>query len=179
MVVNPRANELEEKEKVEYEWGTLWPKYHKSRMNWASGFRTKGDVDILFLSGSTGRDPFEDTTRYDASYVYDKKSGKRGKVVGGLREQTRQALMDIKDTLEMMGASMKNIIMFRWFLVDGQDVFEMRNEAYRFYKEFAPELLEHFRPGTFIKVAGLDLPEMLIEVEAWAVVPRKGARKKS
>lgn len=29
-------------------------------MNWAAGFRTKGDVDILFLSGSTGRDPFED-----------------------------------------------------------------------------------------------------------------------
>jgi hypothetical protein len=40
--------------------GTLWPHYHKEKMNWGGGFRTKGDVDIRFLAGETGRDPFED-----------------------------------------------------------------------------------------------------------------------
>ena len=99
MVANPKAVELEKKESVEYEWGTLWPHYHKEKMNWATGFRTKGDVDILFLSGSTGRDPFG-----------------KGKVVGGIKEQTRQALDDIKGNLELMGATLKNIVMFRYYL---------------------------------------------------------------
>src|SRR5215467_4137057 len=60
MATNPKALELAKQGKVEYDWGTLWPHYHKEKMNWAGGFRTKGDVDILFLSGQTGRDPFED-----------------------------------------------------------------------------------------------------------------------
>ena len=60
MATNKKALERQAHEKVEYDWGTLWPHYHKEKMNWATGFRTKGDVDILFLSGSTGRDPFED-----------------------------------------------------------------------------------------------------------------------
>ena len=172
MAINPKARELEEKGKTEYEWGTLWPHYHKEMMNWACGFRTRGDVDILFLSGSTGRDPLEDAPCRNSD---DERAGK-GKVVSlNMREQTRQCWMDIKSNLEMMGASLKNIIMFRWYLVGNQDVFEMRNEAYRFYKEFETDLIEHFRPGTFIRVAGLDLPEMLVEVEAWAVVPRKKA----
>ena len=51
MATNPQALEQGKKGKVEYEWGTLWPHYHKVKMNWAGGFRTKGDVDILFLSG--------------------------------------------------------------------------------------------------------------------------------
>ena len=59
MATNPEAVELAKKNKVEYEWGTLWPHYHKEKMNWGGGFKTKGDVDILFLSGETGRDPFE------------------------------------------------------------------------------------------------------------------------
>jgi len=55
MAQNPEALAKQKAEKVEYEWGTLWPHYHKEKMNWATGFRTRGDVDILFLSGSTGR----------------------------------------------------------------------------------------------------------------------------
>lgn len=169
MVTNSRARELEEKEKVEYEWGTLWPHYHKEKMNWASGFRTKGDVDIIFLSGSTGRHPLEDAPSFSWE---DLRAGK-SKVVGDVRKQTRQALMDIKNNLDMMGASLKNIIMIRWYVVRPEDVYEVRSEAYKFYKEFEPDLIEHFRPGTFLKAVQLDLPDMLIEIEAWAVVPRK------
>ena len=60
MAQNPEAVAKQNVEKVEYDWGTLWPHYHKEKMNWATGFKTKGDVDILFLSGSTGRDPFNE-----------------------------------------------------------------------------------------------------------------------
>jgi len=59
MATNPKALELAKQGKVEYDWGTLWPHYHKEKMNWAGGFRTKGDVDILFLSGQTGAIPLK------------------------------------------------------------------------------------------------------------------------
>jgi hypothetical protein len=42
MATNPKALELAKQGKVEYDWGTLWPHYHKEKMNWAGGFRLKG-----------------------------------------------------------------------------------------------------------------------------------------
>src|SRR5947199_5448756 len=106
MATNPKALELAKKGKVEYEWGTLWPHYHKEKMNWGGGFKTKGDVDILFLSGETGRHPFEDAP---CRTPQDERDGK-GKVVSmDVKEQTRQSLEYIKNKLEMMDASLKNI----------------------------------------------------------------------
>jgi enamine deaminase RidA (YjgF/YER057c/UK114 family) len=169
MATNKAAYERMKAEKVEYEWGTLWPHYHKERMNWATGFRTKGDVDILFLSGSTGRDPFNDAP---CRTPEEERAGK-GCVVGGIKEQTRQCLEDIKNNLEMMGASLKNIVMFRYFLRRREDVFDMRDEMYKFFEEHEPDLRAHPRPATLIRDVGIDLPDMRVEIEAWAVVPRK------
>lgn len=169
MVTNPKARELKEKGKFEYDWGTLWPDYHKEKMPWGMGFRTKGDVDILFLAGSTGRDPFEDAL----SLTLEEEQAGKSKVVGGLREQIRQALWNIKNNLEMMGASLKNIVFFRYYLTRREDVYDLRDEVHRFFEEFEPDLAEHRRPGTLLRGAGIDLPDMLVEIEAWAVVPRK------
>jgi enamine deaminase RidA (YjgF/YER057c/UK114 family) len=169
VATNPEAVELQKAGRVEYEWGTLWPHYHKEKMNWATGFRTKGDVDILFLSGSTGRDPFNDAP----NRTPDEEGAGRGNVVGGIVEQTRQCLDDIRDNLEMMGASLKNIVMFRYYLKRREDVFDMRDEMYRFFEENEPDLRAHPRPATLLRGVGIDLPDMLIEIEAWAVVPRE------
>ncbi len=168
MATNKEAVKRENEEKVEYDWGTLWPHYHKEKMNWATGFRTRGDVDILFLSGSTGRHPFEDAP----CRTPDQERAGRGKVVGGIKEQTRQCLEDIKNNLEMMGATLKNIVMFRYFLKRREDVFDMRDEMYSFFEKNEPDLREHPRPATLLRGVGIDLPDMLIEIEAWAVVPR-------
>src|SRR4029077_15284397 len=169
MATNQKALELQKQEKVEYEWGTLWPHYHKEKMNWATGFRTKGDVDILFLSGSTGRDPFED----GPCRTPDEERAGKGKVVGGIKEQTRQTLEDIKNSIELMGATLKHIVMFRYFLKRREDVFDMRDEMYKFFEQNEPDLRAHPRPATLIRGVGIDLPDMLIEIEAWAAVPRK------
>lgn len=168
MASNPESIKRQKDERVDYDWGSLWPHYHKERMNWATGFRTRGDVDILFLSGSTGRDPFNDAPNRSR----DEEESGRGKVVGGIREQTRQCLDDIRDNLELMGASLKNIVMFRYFLTRREDVFDMRDVMYAFFEEFEPDLRVHPRPATLLRGVGIDLPEMLIEIEAWAVVPR-------
>ena len=170
MATNQKARELEEKEKTEYEWGTLWPHYHKEMMNWACGFRTRGDVDILFLSGSTGRDPLEDAPCRNSD---DERAGK-GKVVSlSMREQTRQCWMDIKSNLEMMGATLKHIVMLRYYVRHREDIHDMRDEMYKFFEEFEPDLREHPRPATLLRGVGIDLADMKIEIEAWAVVPRK------
>jgi enamine deaminase RidA (YjgF/YER057c/UK114 family) len=168
MTMNPQALELQAEHKVEYSWGTLWPLYHKEKMNWAAGFRTKGDVDLVFLSGATGRDPFEDRP---CRTPEDEQTGK-GKVVGGMREQTRQALEVIKTSLEMMGGSLKNIIMFHYYVTRREDVFAMREEMYRFFEEHEPDLRQHPRPATLLRGVGIDLPDMLVEIEAWAALPR-------
>ena len=57
MAITKRERARKEREKVEYEWGTLWPQWHNEKMNWGKGFRTKGDVDILFLAGLDGKGP--------------------------------------------------------------------------------------------------------------------------
>lgn len=171
MSTNEKAKELEEKGKAEYEWGTLWPHYHKEKMNWAMGFRTKGDVDILFLSGSTGRDPFEDAPCRSPE---DERKGVGKVVSSSMREQTRQCWMDIKNNLDAMGASLKNIVMLRYYIKNREEVFDMRDEMYKFFREFEPDLLEHPRPATLLRGVGIDLADMKIEIEAWAVVPRKG-----
>lgn len=169
MPTNPESIRRQEEGKVEYEWGTLWPHFHNEKMNWATGFRTKGDVDILFLSGSTGRDPFADAPNRSPE---EERAG-RGKVVGGIKEQVRQALDDIKDNLEMMGATLKHIVMFRYYLRRREDVFDMRDEMYAFFEEHEPDLRAHPRPATLLRDVGIDLPDMLVEIEAWAVVPRQ------
>lgn len=168
MATNPQALALQKAHKVEYDWGTLWPLYHKEKMNWASGFRTRGDVDLIFLSGATGRDPFEDSP---CRSFDDERAGK-GKVVGGIREQTRQTLDVIKTSLEMMGGSLKHIVMFHYYLTRREDVFDVRAEMYRFFEEHEPDLREHPRPATLLRGVGIDLPDMLIEIEAWAALPR-------
>ena len=173
MITNPKARVREQKERVEYEWGSLWPHYHKDRQNWATGFRTKGDVDIFFLSGETGRDPLQDQTARSAE------DEKQTRVVGGIKEQTWQCLWAIKGNLELMGASLKHIVMFRWFVKRREDLYAMREERDRFFAKFDPDLLENRRPGTLLCEIGLALPDMLIEIEAWAAVPRKNTKKTS
>jgi enamine deaminase RidA (YjgF/YER057c/UK114 family) len=171
MPINPEARAREDAEKTDYDWGTLWPHYHKEKMNWGKGFRTKGDVDILFMAGSTGRDPFEDVP---CRTPQDEREGKGKMVPGGIREQTRAAWEEIKANLEQMGASLKHIVMIRYYVTRREDVFDMRDEMYRFFEEFEPDLRAHPRPATLIRGVGIDLKEMLIEIECWAAVPRQG-----
>jgi enamine deaminase RidA (YjgF/YER057c/UK114 family) len=168
MPTNRNAMELQNRHRVHYPWGTLWPLYHKERMNWGAGFRTRGNVDFVFLSGATGRDPFLDVP---CRTPRDERAGK-GKVVGGMRAQTRQTLEVIKNSLAMMDASLKNIIMFHYYVRRRSDVFTMRDEMVKFFEEYEPDLLENRRPATLLRGVGIDLPNMLVEIEAWAVVPR-------
>ena len=105
----------------------------------------------------------------------DEERALRGNVneVGNVTAQTRQALDDIKDNLEMMGASLINIVNFRYWLKRREDVWDFRDEMYRFFEEHEQDLRDHPRPATLVRGVGIELPDMLVEIEAWAVVPRE------
>ena len=166
MVTNPKAKELAIKGKVEYDTFTLWPHFHKEKMNWASGIRTKAGTEIIVIA-TTGRDPFEDVP---CRTPEEERAGK-AKIVGNIKEQTRQVLWDIKDALEIAGGSLKDIFLFHYFLPRREDVFDFRDEMYRFFKEFEPDLRANPRMSVLLRGVGLDLKEMYVEVEVWAAVP--------
>lgn len=79
--------------------------------------------------------------------------------------------MDIKNNLEIMGASLKHIVMLRYYVRHPVDLFAFRDEMYRFYRKFEPDLLENPRPTTLLNGVGIALPDFRIEIEAIAIVP--------
>lgn len=158
-------------EPKQYPWGKLYPYYHAQRMNWAKAFVTEGDVDIIFLSGQTGRDPLRDRPTRD---FYDER-GEGGAVVGpGVKEQTIQCLKVIKKSLEDVGASLENIVFWRFYLVNREDVWDFRQAFHDFLMEHCPDIIQNPRCGTLLRGVGLDLPgKMVVEIEAWAVRPKE------
>jgi len=99
----------------------------------------------VFVSGTVGR-------------------GADGNVVaGGVYEQARQIIENIRVALEQTGASLSDVVRTRTYLVDvnTQDDFA---RAHR-------EAFGNIRPAsTLVEVSNLASPEMLVEMEADAVI---------
>ena len=81
---------------------------------------------------------------------------------GGVREQTRQVLQNVKAILEAAGAGLDNVVKTTCFLADIND-FGAFNEVYR---EFFPT----DPPARSTVQVGL-VPPWLVEIEAVAVRP--------
>ncbi len=87
-----------------------------------------------------------------------------GKLVGAgdIRAQTRQAMENIKAILEEGGASLLDVMKVNIFIAAGVDK-EGMNEIYSQYFPEDP-------PARTAVTAGLASPEILIEIEAVAIV---------
>jgi enamine deaminase RidA (YjgF/YER057c/UK114 family) len=84
-------------------------------------------------------------------------------VAGGVYEQARQVIENIRVALEQAGASLNDVVRTRAYLVniDAQDDFA---RAHR-------EAFGDIRPAsTMVEVSRLASPEMLVEIEADAIV---------
>ena len=88
-----------------------------------------------------------------------------GKVVGAgdLDAQARQVFENLKSALEAANASLANVVKITVFMTDlsGLPAFRRLRESY--FPKNPPA-------SSLVKVAGLVLPELLIEIEAVAVV---------
>jgi len=157
---------------VDYPVFTVHPYYHKlERMPWAGATVIQMDkVDkMIWLSGATGRDP--DTDREPRTW--DEERAGVGKVVGDVTAQTIATWTRIKEILEETGATLNDIGFIYYYLVRRDDWWDMWHAQEEFFKEHCPDLLENPRAATLLKVVQLDLPGMLIEIEAVAFTARE------
>ena len=152
---------------------TSYPFFHRSgAMPWAAAsVLDLSRIDkLIYLSGQTGRDP--ETDREPQSW--EEQRARVGHCVGGIKEQTRASWTRIKESLDGMGASMEDIVCTTYYLVNNDDSWDMMQTTYAFWREHAPGLLANKRAGTLIKGIKLDLPDMLIEIQCYAIIPKKG-----
>ena len=112
------------------------------------GIRTRGG-DLLFIAGQTALD-----TNFQLGEATD------------LATQARRALQNIAYALQAAGVNPANLVSLRMFIADFKP--EQSIEMGEVVKEF---LGEHEPPAqTLVGVAALGLPELLIEIEAMAVL---------
>lgn len=105
----------------------------------------------------------------DALYLSGQVSvGEDGSVVGAgdLAAQVRQAYANVKEVLDQFGATMDDIVDEMWLVTDMQatmgnieELFTIRAEAYG----KNPEVTQ-----TAVQVAGLVMPELMIEIKCIA-----------
>ena len=89
--------------------------------------------------------------------------------VGDIREQTRYALGKIRSGVEAVGGGVEDIVAVTVYVTDARyypDVNETRREV------FGPS----FPTSTMVQVVSLARPELLVEINALAVVPESSLR---
>ena len=101
---------------------------------------------LVFLSAQTPMKPYGSSTEFAGSDV---------------REQTRQALSNVKTLLEKSGSSMENVLKVTVYLANPKDSGAM-NEV---YKEFFPKN----PPARALARIGLEPPGLLVAIDVVAV----------
>ena len=85
--------------------------------------------------------------------------------IGNPGEQSKQVFENLRLALAAAGASFDHVIKLTYFLLDVRDLPEIRKVRDQYINTAMPP------PSTAVQVVALVRPELLIEVEALAIVP--------
>ncbi|MBB2943366.1 enamine deaminase RidA (YjgF/YER057c/UK114 family) [Actinoplanes lutulentus] len=131
---------------------------HNHNGGWSRSFFTdvvtvEGPKKLIYISGIGSEDPSAATPQEMVTQA-----------PGDFAEQTRIAYAKIKDILAAHGATFADIVRMTTYVTDAKNVF--------LYHEVQAQALQGTPPPphTFLQVAGLAMPEMLVEVEVTAAV---------
>jgi reactive intermediate/imine deaminase len=91
---------------------------------------------------------------------------KDGKLVGAgdMKAQAEQVFKNLQAALDAAGAKFSDVVKMNSYITDMSKVQAVRDVRTRYFGETTPA-------STFVQVAGLVRPELLLEVEVVAVVP--------
>lgn len=91
--------------------------------------------------------------------------------IGDARAQTIQALNNIKRALEFAGAKLEDVVRTRMYVTDITKWEEIGRAHGEFFRQILPT-------ATMVEVKSLIDPQMLVEIEAEAIVGWKSASKR-
>jgi len=87
-------------------------------------------------------------------------------------EQTEVALDKVRGALEEAGTSMDNIVKTVLYLKHMEDYDRVEEKRQQYYQKYAPHLIEEPPADTLIGVTALHEPDMLVEIDTIAVMPK-------
>ncbi|SIO01815.1 RidA family protein [Chitinophaga niabensis] len=97
--------------------------------------------------------------------AFDKEGNLVGK--GDIGKQTEQAFRNIKSILEANGGTMEHLVKLGYFTVDVSRIEEIRNARNQFINTTKPPT------STLVQVSRLFREDLLMEIEATAIIPKK------
>ncbi len=104
---------------------------------------------------------------------FDGRSMETGKVTSGqFEEQLSVCLDNIRLTLERVGSPMNNLVKYLVLLKDYKDAPRMWKTMLKYYKTYAPVLIEEPPIVTVTQVESLATPECLVEIDALSVLSK-------
>jgi 2-iminobutanoate/2-iminopropanoate deaminase len=111
--------------------------------------------DLVFLSGAGGRTM--ETGEVNSADLVD---------------QMKVALDKIRASLTEAGTSMDHIVKTTILLKRIEDYDLMRKTEREYWQKYAPRLIEEPPASTFFQPISLSKPNMLVEIEVIAIVPK-------
>lgn len=86
-------------------------------------------------------------------------------------EQTEVALNKIRGAVEEAGSSMDMIFKTIVYVTRIEDYPSVEEKLREYYLRYAPSLIEEPPVNTIVAIPGLHEPDMLVEIEAFAILP--------
>ena len=91
--------------------------------------------------------------------------------------QTKQALENVRTVVEAAGCTMRDLVRLQTFLTRSEDIGGFMKARQEVFPTYFPD--KAYPPNTLLIVSRLVRPELLVEIEAMALKPRRAATVKN